>query len=62
MISQNFCIFIECCYYTVSGVFTEKFVARKLTGILSPHLKIKISSRFVFTKCEYGFISTLQKV
>ena len=52
VISQNFCIFIECCYYTVSGVFTEKFVARKLTGILSPHLKI--SSRFVLRSVNMG--------
>ena len=55
VISQNFCIFIECCHYTVSGVFTENFVARKLISMLSPHSKIKISSRFVLTKCEYGF-------
>ena len=55
MISQKFCIFIECCHYTVSGVFTENFVARKLISMLPPHLKIKISSPFLFTKCEYGF-------
>ena len=49
MISQNFCIFRESCSHTV-GVYTEKFVARKL---------LSISSQFGFTKCEYGLVSTL---